>query len=189
MKAISWFRIVTILSIILANIGCDQVSKTIVRENVDFREHISIIDDHFILTKDENTGAFLSFGSDFPPALRMFLLIFLPTLVLIFALKLVLTDQKFTRGTLLGLCFMIGGGIGNMIDRVMYGSVTDFLHIDLGIVRTGVFNMADVSITIGAILMLVFFPINSKQAEETETPETPQEEASAEPSDADTPQS
>ena len=54
---------------------------------------------------------------------------------------------------IIGLCFMIGGGVGNVVDRVRYSSVTDFLHIDLGIVSTGVFNMADVSIMTGITLL------------------------------------
>jgi len=49
---------------------------------------------------------------------------------------------------------MHGGGIGNVYDRIIYGSVTDFLHIDLGLFETGIFNMADVSITTGALILL-----------------------------------
>jgi len=49
----------------------------------------------------------------------------------------------------------VGGGIGNMFDRYLYGSVTDFLHIDLGWLRTGVFNMADVSVMVGTALILL----------------------------------
>ena len=55
----------------------------------------------------------------------------------------------------LGLTFIVGGGLGNIIDRIHYGSVTDFLHMDFGIVRTGIFNLADVSIMIGAILIML----------------------------------
>ena len=53
------------------------------------------------------------------------------------------------------LGFAIGGGIGNIYDRVVHGSVTDFLHIDLVIFQTGIFNMADVSLMVGMGLFLI----------------------------------
>ena len=55
----------------------------------------------------------------------------------------------------LGLAFIIGGGIGNIFDRIVYGSVTDFFHMDFVIFRTGIFNMADVSVMVGTSLLLV----------------------------------
>ena len=53
------------------------------------------------------------------------------------------------------LSFAIGGGIGNIYDRIIHGSVTDFMHIDFGFFETGIFNMADVSIMVGMLLFLV----------------------------------
>jgi signal peptidase II len=59
---------------------------------------------------------------------------------------------------LIGLCFVIGGGVGNLFDRILYGSVTDFLYLKFGIFQTGIFNMADVSIMAGmSIILLQFF--------------------------------
>jgi len=54
-----------------------------------------------------------------------------------------------------GMCFLIGGGIGNIADRMIYGSVTDFLHLTFGALQTGIFNMADVSIMMGILLILL----------------------------------
>ncbi|CAD5293424.1 Lipoprotein signal peptidase (fragment) [Imperialibacter sp. EC-SDR9] len=56
--------------------------------------------------------------------------------------------------TVLGICFMVGGGVGNIYDRLIYGSVTDFLHIDFVLFQTGIFNMADVSIMTGMFVIL-----------------------------------
>jgi signal peptidase II len=55
---------------------------------------------------------------------------------------------------LIGASFVIGGGIGNMIDRILHGSVTDFLHLKIGSFQTGIFNMADVSIMIGMAFLI-----------------------------------
>ena len=144
-----------ILAIILINVGCDQVSKIIVRQKVDYNENISLIKDHFTLTKVENTGAFLSMGDELPEIVRFTLLSLMPILVLGFGLYYLFANGNLPLGMQLGICFLIGGGIGNIYDRLKFGSVTDFMHIDFGIFRTGVFNFADVSIMIGIGILFI----------------------------------
>jgi len=69
---------------------------------------------------------------------------------------LVYRDKEIDKISLIGFCFIIGGGIGNIYDRILYGSVTDFLFIDLGgIFKTGIFNIADLSVTTGMIMILL----------------------------------
>ena len=63
-------------------------------------------------------------------------------------------SNSISRYGLNGLGFIVGGGIGNMIDRILLGSVTDFLHMDFVLFRTGIFNAADVSIMVGMFLLL-----------------------------------
>ena len=60
-----------------------------------------------------------------------------------------------TKISLWGLSFIAGGGIGNIFDRMVYGSVTDMLFIDLQFAHTGIFNVADVSVMIGTGLILL----------------------------------
>ena len=144
-----------ITGLILANIGCDQVSKQVVRKEISSFETIPVIKNHFTLMKVENTGAFLSVGNTLPGLARTVLLSLLPVLVLGAAFVYLLRKHPLNPYTLTGLCFVIGGGIGNIFDRIVYGSVTDFMYIDLGIVRTGIFNMADLSIVSGTILLLL----------------------------------
>ena len=148
-------RYFLILLMVALNTGCDQVSKIIVRDKVDYHEQISIIDNHFILTKVENTGAFLSAGNELPYAIRFIVLSILPVIVLGFGLYYLLVKQNLPKIMQIGMCFLIGGGIGNIIDRLLYGSVTDFLHIDFGLFRTGIFNFADVSIMIGIGILII----------------------------------
>ena len=65
-------------------------------------------------------------------------------------------DKGIDKTSLIGFCFIIGGGIGNIYDRILYGSVTDFLFIDLGgVFKTGIFNIADLSVTTGMIMILL----------------------------------
>ena len=148
-------KFILLLFLIALNVGCDQVSKIIVRQKVDYNENISIIKDRIILTKVENTGAFLSMGDELPAILRFTLLSLFPIVVLGFGLYYLFTNAKLPLGIQLGICFLLGGGIGNIYDRLKFGSVTDFLHIDFGLFRTGVFNFADVSIMIGIGILLV----------------------------------
>ncbi len=143
-----------ILALVLLNIGCDQISKKVVRKNVLSREYIELIDDHFILTNVENTGAMLGFGASFSPIIKVILLQVLPLLVLLILLYRVLTKKTIGNWLVVAFAFVIGGGIGNLIDRIAYGSVTDFFQIRLGVLKTGIFNMADVAVTFGVILIL-----------------------------------
>lgn len=154
MKSSGLLRLALILTLITVNIGCDQFSKSIVREKVDYHENIELIEDYFILTKVENTGALLSLGATLSPGAKKVVLLLLPTLMLFALLIFVLIRAELDQQVVIGLCFIVGGGIGNIFDRFLYGSVTDFLHIDLGLFRTGVFNMADVSVMIGTALVI-----------------------------------
>lgn len=146
---------IAVLFVLVANIGCDQISKNIVRQKVDYYENISLISSYFTLTKVENTGAFLSVGSALPETLKFILLSGIPVLALAFGVGYMFLRKNITKMSMLALSFAIGGGIGNIYDRVVHGSVTDFLHINLGVVQTGIFNMADVSIMVGMGLFLL----------------------------------
>lgn len=148
-------RLLLLFLLVTLNVGCDQVSKIIVRQKVDYNENISLIKDHFTLTKVENTGAFLSMGDDLPEIVRFSLLSLMPILVLGFGLYYLFTQKHMPILMQLGMCFLLGGGIGNIYDRLRFGSVTDFLHIDFGLFRTGVFNFADVSIMVGIGVLLI----------------------------------
>ena len=147
-------RTLTILAILSSNIGCDQISKSIVRQRIQYNEKLSFIYNHLTLTKIENTGAFLSLGHSMPKILRTILLTILPLIVLGLAFIYLLTKKNLSNFKIIGLCFVVGGGVGNIFDRVVYGSVTDFLHIDFGLFQTGIFNMADVSIMTGVFIII-----------------------------------
>ena len=149
-------RNISITIIIAVSILLDQFSKFLIRQNVDQYSEIKLIGDYFILTNVENSGAFLGMGSDFSPFVKTIFLIILPVIVLICIMIYVYRDKQIDKISLIGFCLIIGGGIGNIYDRILYGSVTDFLFIDLGgIFKTGIFNIADLSVTTGMILILL----------------------------------
>lgn len=148
-------RILLILLILLSNFGCDQLSKRIVRTHVDDNQKIAIVRGHFTLTKVENTGAFLSVGHTLPQGLKTVVLAVLPLLALAIALIYLFLNDHIAWLRTAGICFLVGGGLGNILDRLFYGSVTDFLHLQFGRFQTGIFNLGDVSIIIGLAIILI----------------------------------
>ncbi len=148
------WKIGVILILIISNIGCDQVSKNIVRDEVMPNKQIDVMGDFLMLTNVENTGAFLSMGAGADGAVRWVLFLILPTIIILGLVIYLLFSKKLSPALIIAFSFIAGGGIGNLYDRYLYGSVTDFLHMDFGIFRTGIFNMADVSIMVGMFIIL-----------------------------------
>ncbi len=156
------FKRIGIIALVLLNIACDQLSKDVVRKNIRPHDFIEIVSDHLILTNVENTGAMLGVGANLTPILKLLFLQVLPILVLVVLLFRILQKSKRDKWLILALTFVIGGGIGNLFDRIMYGSVTDFFQLKWGILKTGIFNLADVSVTLG-MLMILLVSISQKK--------------------------
>ncbi len=159
-------RVAIILCLVFLNISCDQLSKKVVRNKIQKNERIQVIQDNLILTRVENTGAAYSWGSDWNPTVKRIVLQIIPAIVLIVLLGMVLMKKEYTKIIIIGFSFVIGGGIGNVFDRIAYGRVTDFLYIDLGFFSTEIFNMADVSIVIGALMVLIHTLFSKKEEED-----------------------
>lgn len=148
-------RNIWILSIVFVNAGCDQVTKNIARNELEYEQTINVIGDHLVLMKVENTGAFLSTGHSLPEVVKFIILSVLPLAGLLYGIYFITTRTHLPKVLVIGIGFVIGGGLGNLTDRLFYGSVTDFIHIDYSFIKTGIFNLADVSIMIGVGILLV----------------------------------
>ncbi len=164
MKTKNILRNLIILMVLLGNIGCDQISKNMVRQKINDHQTIAVFTHYFTLSKIENDGAFLSLGHAFPKPIKFILLLLLPIIALALGVYYVFTKPTISKPVMVGICFVLGGGIGNLYDRILYGSVTDFMHINFVIFQTGIFNMADVSIMVGGFMLLIF-SIEKKKAE------------------------
>ena len=149
-------RSLLITIIVFLSIAFDQISKIWVRNNFESYVENSIVGDIFTLIKVENTGAFLGMGSELSETPRILLLIVLPIVVLISITIYTYFDKSLDKISIIGFSLIIGGGIANIFDRIVFGSVTDFLYLNFGsIFKTGIFNIADVSVTTGMILILI----------------------------------
>lgn len=163
-------RNVFIVLLIVFNIALDQITKVIVRANIEIREVIELIGDKFILTNVYNKGAFLGMGSEMNPTLRTIFLLILPTIVLTYVIYYIIKTKELDRLSLIAFCCIIGGGVANVFDRIVFGKVTDFFFIDLGgVFKTGIFNVADISVTAGMIMLLLSGIFNKKKEERQET--------------------
>ncbi len=152
-----------IILIIITNISCDQISKKIVRQNIDYKTQINVIGNYVILSKDENTGVFLGLGNSISRPIYKLLMIFLPLIVIGYALSYLIKRDTLSTLLVIGISFVIGGGLGNIYDRILYGSVTDFLYFDFVLFHTGIVNLADISVTVGFFIILYGFYANRKE--------------------------
>lgn len=161
-------RNIFIVLLIVFNIAIDQISKAIVRGTMikGGKGQINVIKDYFQLIWVENEGAFLGMGSDMNPTLKLIFLLILPTLVLAYVIYYIVKTKELDRISLIAFCCIIGGGIANVFDRIVYGEVTDFFFIKITeTIKTGIFNVADLSVTTGMI-MLLFSGLFSKKKKE-----------------------
>ena len=106
----------------------------------------------YFLTK--NTGIALSLFSSSSSFTQIFLLILI-FVALIFLTYTFLKTQDITQK--IGLLLVLSGGFGNFIERLFFGSVTDYLHLRIGTTSLFVFNFADFLITLGAVLIIVIW--------------------------------
>jgi len=148
-------RYYKISSLIILSIFFDQLSKFWIRNNIESYNEIELIGSFFTLIRVENSGAFLGMGSELSYIPKLILLIIFPIVVLVAVSIYTYMDKKLDNLSLVGFSLIIGGGVANIFDRVVYGSVTDFLYINLGFFKTGIFNIADISVTTGIILILI----------------------------------
>jgi signal peptidase II len=151
-----WTRILLVLGIIAANIGLDQWTKVWARNTLQFRPMESYWDDFFRLIYVENRGAFLSLGSDLSDWVRTLILHLFPAILLGALVLYAMFSKALNKWQVVGMSFIIGGGISNVYDRILYSAVTDFMNMGLFGLRTGIFNFADVSIMVGLAIMLPF---------------------------------
>ncbi len=132
----------------------DQVSKYVVRNSIEPGQIIKLTPKLIWLTFVQNTGAAFSFSFG-NPLLNRILFIIISIIAIIFIVHL--SAKSKNKLEIFSFALILGGAIGNLIDRVIMGSVTDFIWCDFPdviMIRWPVFNFADSSIVIAIILMV-----------------------------------
>ncbi|RVT98216.1 signal peptidase II [Mucilaginibacter limnophilus] len=157
-------RIITFVLTGLSCIGCDRVTKDLAKTHLQFEAPKSYLNNFFRLEYVENTGAALSLGDNLPQPYNFILLSLLPIIFMVGLTFYVMRNiSTFNKLMLLSLSLIIAGGLGNIIDRILYDRhVTDFMNMGIGNVRTGIFNVADICVTAGAIGILLSYKSQQK---------------------------
>jgi len=140
-------------------IACDRLTKDQAVIHLKGQEPLSFFNGIFRLTYHENTGAMLSLGANLPDSYRFLIFTFLVGLVLVGGLVYILLKPMDKFSFTVGL-MILAGGFGNLYDRAVNdGRVVDFMLLQIGPLRTGVFNIADIAIMVG---LLGFILVSSK---------------------------
>jgi len=135
-------------------IGADRLTKHLAAGHLAGTMGRAFLGGAIQLEYAENPGAFLGLGSDWPPTTR--LIVFATATALGLWLIVVLARRLHQWPSRVGLGLIAGGSLSNLADRLVGGSVVDFLYVGVGPVHTGVFNLADVAIVAGAVLLVAF---------------------------------
>ena len=156
MRLLKLSRIGLVAMLLFACVGCDQVSKVVVRDHVTLGHTQSFFGDTFRLTHAENPGAFLSMGDSLPELARVLIFQGGVALLVLALLWYAMFARRVDNWSVIGFALLAASGVGNLIDRFMQvGHVTDFLNLGFGSLRTGIFNVADVVGVIGFAILIV----------------------------------
>jgi signal peptidase II len=143
------------LLIVVAAAAVDQGTKAAARKELSGKPPVFLVERILVLRYVENEGAFLSLGSGLSRQVRTVTFIAFPLVVLGCMLVYLLRKRGIGWGTLVGFSLIVGGGAGNLIDRLLRdGHVGDFIMVGVGGLRTGIFNFADLTVLAGCILLL-----------------------------------
>jgi signal peptidase II len=142
-----------IVLLVAGTVGCDRLTKYIAAQKLAGLPTQSYFADTLRLGYAENTGGFLSLGADLPAPVRT-IIFTSATGVLLVLLIAAVWRNGWDRWRTVALSLFIAGGASNWIDRFTSGKVVDFLNVGVGSLRTGVFNVADVAIMAGVVLLL-----------------------------------
>jgi len=163
------YSLLLIAVVTAVTILIDQITKQLVLEKFQPGEILSVIPGFFNLTLTFNPGAAFGLWTNLPPGWREFALgasIALALTVVVIFLRQPTYQSTLARVSLSGI---LGGALGNIIDRLLYGSVIDFLDVYIGNSHWPAFNVADSAISLG-VIVLVLLPQGRLTTDKAEAP-------------------
>ena len=142
--------------LIVSSVGCDRLTKEIARAQLQESETVKISGGIVLLSYTENPGAMLSVGAALSEQTRFWVFTVGVGILLAGMAAVLVFSRNLSPSLVSGLSLMFGGGVSNLADRILHdGRVVDFISIGLAGLRTGVFNIADVAITFGFLIVLI----------------------------------
>lgn len=144
----------------------DQLTKHFVSANMPLHSSIPVIRGFFSITYVRNPGAAFGFLATAPPFFRTVFFISVTVAAVLLILYYIRKYQMKEWQLALALSLILGGAVGNLIDRVRFGDVIDFLDVYIGPHHWPAFNMADSAISVGAVFL--FFEMLRRAREKTD---------------------
>ena len=149
-------RTALIFGILALNLAADRITKLMAEAWLTGKGTVEVIGNYFILVLARNQGAFLSAGSTLPQPFHFIALTGLPALALLAGTAWLCFRSDLPRHIAITGACIAGGGFSNVWDRLYYdGRVVDFMNFGIGSLRTGILNVADLSITFGALYLII----------------------------------
>ncbi|HEX5482389.1 MAG TPA: signal peptidase II [Terriglobia bacterium] len=133
----------------------DQVTKTLVERSIPLYSTVPVIPHFFNLTHTHNPGAAFGLFSQSPSPWKTAVLIAISLVLLITVLAMVWKSRRVQWEAGVALALIIGGAASNLLDRIRYGRVTDFLDFYIRDYHWFTFNLADSAIVVGAFLLVI----------------------------------
>jgi signal peptidase II len=150
-------RLLIVLGLLFFCIALDQFTKSIAKHELASRDGHSYLADTIRLQYAENSGAFLSLGDSLPGPWRTAVFTYGVAIFLLGLTVYLLIRPAPAANVLVAWALVCAGGLSNLVDRVLYdGRVVDFLNLGVGRLRTGIFNVADVALTTGIVMLLLY---------------------------------
>lgn len=137
-----------------AIIWLDQITKAAILQRFFIHESYTVIDGFFNLVYVMNPGAAFGFLANMSETFRYIFFIGITVLVVLLILYYIMKSKSHNMLYVISLTLIFAGAVGNLIDRIRFGAVVDFLDFYIGGAHWPAFNVADSSITIGAVLMI-----------------------------------
>lgn len=144
------FLAITFLVILL-----DQVTKALIVSTMRIYDSFAVIEGFFSITHVRNPGAAFGFLAAAPPLFRCLFFIAVTVAAIVLILHYLRVSRIEEPSLVSALALILAGAVGNLIDRVRFGEVVDFLDLYVGSRHWPAFNVADSAITIGAAILMV----------------------------------
>jgi signal peptidase II len=141
---------------LIAILALDRLTKAVIDRTMPLHHSISVVDGLFSLTYVRNTGAAFGIFAGSHQAFRLPFLVIVSIIAIGVIVVMLRRLHEKETGLITALAFILGGAIGNLIDRILYGEVVDFLDFYWSNYHWPAFNLADSFITIGVAITLFF---------------------------------
>ncbi|PRO65304.1 signal peptidase II [Alkalicoccus urumqiensis] len=143
-------------------IGFDQLTKWLVVTQMEIGQSIPLITNILYLTSHRNEGAAFGILQG-----QQWLFYIVTVVVVIFLIYLLQKNGEEGRLYKIALALVLGGAIGNFIDRVYMGAVVDFVDVYIGSYNYPIFNVADSALVVGVIMIIIFTFLDEKRQEKS----------------------